>query len=178
MICLALQPAVSRIRRVKCRGGDVERVGVKGHAALALHVKTEQLHKPVLQLGLVTGRRGAGEAAVAVGVAQEKSQPVLDDRAGVGLPPVVLRKHPFAQVAELRGGRPSLRTKPLVIITTAYPEFALEGFELDVVRRVLTDLGVDMSYQVPAVLFSFGYQIEEPRHARTRRALEAVVQYV
>ena len=54
----------------------------------------------------------------------------------------------------------------------------VEGFDPAAVRAHLTELGVDMSYQVPAVLFSFGYRIEEPRHPRTRRELGRVVSVV
>lgn len=54
----------------------------------------------------------------------------------------------------------------------------IEGFDPAAVRTHLSELGVDMSYQVPAVLFSFGYRIEEPRHGRTRRSWEQVLTMV
>jgi len=37
----------------------------------------------------------------------------------------------------------SLREKPLVIFTTAYPEFALEGFELDAVDYLMKPIAFD-----------------------------------
>ena len=52
----------------------------------------------------------------------------------------------------------------------------VEGFDQATVARVLADdLGVDMSYQAPAVMFALGYRAEAPRYPRTRRPLERIV---
>lgn len=55
----------------------------------------------------------------------------------------------------------------------------IEGFDQATARRILSDdLGIDMSYQEPAVLFTFGYRAEAPRYARTRRSVDEIVQWV
>lgn len=55
----------------------------------------------------------------------------------------------------------------------------IEGFDQATAKRILSeDLGVDMSYQEPAVMFAFGYRAEEPRYERTRREMERVVRWV
>ena len=52
----------------------------------------------------------------------------------------------------------------------------VEGFDQATVARVLADdLGVDMSYQAPAVMFALGYRAEAPRYPHTRRPLERIV---
>ena len=55
----------------------------------------------------------------------------------------------------------------------------IEGFDPEAVRRILAEeLGVDMSYQYPAVMFAFGYAGEAPRRPRTRRPMARVVRWV
>ena len=52
----------------------------------------------------------------------------------------------------------------------------IEGFDQAIVARAMSeDLGVDMSYQRPAVMFALGYRVGAPGRARTRRRLGEVV---
>lgn len=53
------------------------------------------------------------------------------------------------QMPELTGTEflKSLKTKPLVIFTTAYPDYALEGYTLDVVDYLLKPFGFDRFLQ-------------------------------
>ena len=55
----------------------------------------------------------------------------------------------------------------------------VEGFDMDKTAAVLQDkLGVDMSYQQPAVMFAFGYRADDPSTARTRRDISSFVRTV
>lgn len=54
----------------------------------------------------------------------------------------------------------------------------MEGFDQATVKQILKDrIGVDMSYQEPAVLFAFGYRAADPAKPRTRRSLERLVSW-
>lgn len=55
----------------------------------------------------------------------------------------------------------------------------IEGFELSRATQVLADdFGIDTTRYVPAVMAAFGYRLGAPKHEKTRRPMQQVVQWL